>query len=222
MLISQRWRSSTALFLALGITSTTALPLVLAIPATALAEPILIGQRFPQSERVRVPEGTRIPVELEEAEKIVVTPDETAPVTLTVASDVRTTSGTILIPAGSKIEGNLTPTDDGTQFVAEELIIRNSNQRLPIDAISQVITDRETIDKGTNVEAILKGAAIGGAASAIIAEIFGAIDLTEVLGGTGLGALAGLLLGGRKKAEVIVVYPETDLDLTLQSDLVLR
>ncbi|HEY9598783.1 MAG TPA: hypothetical protein V6D33_14055 [Cyanophyceae cyanobacterium] len=222
MLISQRWRSSTALFLALGITSTTALPAVLAVPAIALAKPTLIGQRFPQSQRVRVPEGTRIPVELENAEKIVVTPEETAPVTLIVASDIRSTSGTILIPAGSKIEGKLTPTDGGTQFIAEELIIKNSNQRLPIDATSQVITEKETIDKGTNVGEILKGAAIGGAAAAIIAEIFGSIDLDEVLGGAGLGALAGLLLGGRKKAEVIVVYPETDLDLTLQSDLVLR
>lgn len=222
MLISQRWQSSTALLLALGITSTTALPMFLAVPATALVEPTLIAQRFPQSERVTVRAGTIIPVELEDAEKIVVTPDETAPVTLTVASNVRTASGTILIPAGSKIEGNLQPTDDGTQFVAEELIIRNSNRRLPIDATSRVITQRETIGRGTNVGEIVKGAAIGGAAAAIISEIFGSIDLDEVLGGAGVGAIAGLLLGGRKKADVFVIYPETDLDLTLQSNLILR
>ncbi len=221
MLISSGWQSKTALLMALGMTSLAAVPALMAAPATASVKPYLVGQLFSQSERVAIPAGTVIPVELEKAEKIVVTPEETAPVTLLVAADIRSNAGTVLIPQGSKIEGELRPVSGGTQFVAKALTLRNSDQRLPIRATSKVITEREIIKKGTDVGQILKGAAIGAAASAILAEIFGSIDFKEVLGGAGLGAIAGLLLGGRKEAEVIVVHPEEDLSLTLQSDLVL-
>jgi hypothetical protein len=221
MFISSGWQSKTALLMALGMTSLAAVPALMAAPATASVKPYLVGQLFSQSERVAIPAGTVIPVELENAQKIVVTPEETAPVTLLVATDIRSDTGTVLIPQGSKIEGELRPVSDGTQFVAKALTLRNSNQRLPMRATSKVITKKETIKKGTDVGQILKGAAIGAAASAVLAEIFGDIDFKEVLGGAGLGALAGLLLGGRKQAEVIVVNPEEDLSLTLQSDLVL-
>ncbi|AFZ20069.1 hypothetical protein [Allocoleopsis franciscana] len=220
MFISSGWQSKTALIMAFGMTSLAAIPALIAAPATAVVEPYIVGQTFP-SERVTIPAGTVIPVELEKAEKIVVTPDETAPVTLLVATDIRTDTGTILIPEGSKIEGELRPVSTGTQFVAKALTLNNSNRRLPIGATSQVITEREIIKKGTDVGQILKGAAIGAAASAVLAEIFGSINVPEVLGGAGLGAIAGLLLGGNRQAEVIVVNPEEDLSLTLQSDLVL-
>lgn len=220
MFISSGWQSKTALLMAFSMTSLAAIPALIAAPATAVVEPYIVGQTFP-SERVTIPAGTVIPVELEKAEKIVVTPDETAPVTLLVASDIRTDTGTMLIPAGSKIEGELRPVSAGTQFVANALTLHNSDRRLPIRATSQVITEREIIKKGTDVGQILKGAAIGAAASAVLAEIFGSIDFKEVVGGAGIGAIAGLLLGGRRQAEVIVVNPEEDLSLTLQSDLVL-
>ncbi len=218
MLISHRWQSKGALLLALGTTSTAAFPLLIAAPATAGSKPYISGQLFSQSSPISVSAGTVIPVNFDK-EKIVVTPDETAPVTLTVATDIRSSEGTILIPAGSQIKGNLQPAKGGTQFVAQELTIKNSNQRLPIRATSKVITRRETIEKGRNTGNILKGAAIGAAAAAILADILGGIDLGEVLGGAGVGAIAGLLLGSRNKAEVVVVNPETDLDLTLRSDL---
>ena len=206
--------------MALGMTSVAVSPLLMMSPATAVVEPYVVGQVSP-SERVAIPAGTVIPVKLDKAEKIVVTPDETAPVTLLVASTIRSSAGTILIPEGSKIDGELRPVSAGTQFVAKTLTLRNSNQRLPIRATSRVITERETIDKGTDVSNILKGAAVGGAAAAVLSAIFDDVDIGKVLGGAGIGALAGLLLGGRNKAEVVVIRPETDLALTLQSDLLL-
>lgn len=220
MLISSGWQSRTALFIALGMTSVAVSPLLMMSPATAVVEPYVVGQAS-GSERVAIPAGTVIPVKLEKAEKIVVTPDETAPVTLLVASTIRSSAGTILIPEGSKIDGELRPVSAGTQFVAKTLTLRNSNQQLPIRATSRVITERETIDKGTDVSSILKGAAVGGAAAAVLSAIFDDVDIGKVLGGAGIGALAGLLLGGRNKAEVVVIRPETDLALTLQSDLLL-
>lgn len=218
MFTSSGWQSKIALLITLGMTSTVAAPILMAAPALAGSKTNVIGQLFSQSEQLIIPAGTEIPVEYDEAEKIVVTPNEEVPVTLTVAANIRSSSGALLIPMNSKIIGNLQPAGVGTQFVAEELRFANSNRRVPIQATSQVFTDRETIKEGSDATRILKGAAIGAAASAVIAEVFGGIDVGEVLGGAGLGALAGLLLGGGKEeVEVIVVRPE-DLNLTLQSD----
>jgi hypothetical protein len=222
MLISHRWRSKTALLIALGMTSMTAFPILTMASATALPKPYSIAQLFSQSQQVVVPAGTVIPVKYDEADKIVVAPDDKTPVTLTVAANIRSASGTILLREGTQIKGELRPAEGGTQFVAQELIFRNTNRRLPIDATSRTITERETIKKGANVSSILTGAAVGAGAAAALSEIFGDIDAIKVIGGAGAGALAGLLLGGRRQTEVIVVRPNTDLDLTLQSDLVLR
>jgi DNA-binding transcriptional regulator LsrR (DeoR family) len=88
--------------------------------------------------------------------------------------------------------------------------------------VSDVITDTEIITEESDPD-ILRGAAIGAAAAAVLSEIFGDIDFIEVIAGAGLGALAAVLLGGRKEeVEVVVVYPESDLDLTLQSDFALE
>lgn len=55
-------------------------------------------------------------------------------------------------------------------------------------------------------------------------EIFGGVNLGEVLAGAGVGAIASSVFGGKKdkEVEVVVVRPERDLALTLESDLVLR
>lgn len=218
MSIYSRWQSRTALLIALGITSTAAVPIVISAPAMASKDPYVVGQRLPRSSRLLVPAGTTIPVRYDQAERIIVTPDETSPVTLTVAEDIRSNNGIIVIPAGSQIEGELQPTEGGTQFVSGDLILTNTEQRLPINATSTVITETETITEKSNPD-ILKGAAIGAAAGAVIGEIFGGIDLGEVLGGAGVGAIASVLLRGEKEVEVVNIDPETDLNLTLQSDL---
>jgi len=219
MLISNRWQSKTALLMALGMTSTAAVPLVISVPAVADSPPYpyVVGQ-FSQSSRVLLPAGSRIPVRYDEAERIIVTPRETASVTLTVADNIRY-RGTTVIPAGSRIEGELRPASGGTQFFAKELIYRNG-RRLPINARSQVITDTETITKGSDRN-ILRGAAIGAAAAAVLSEIFGNINLGTVLTGAGVGVLGELLLNrGRREVEVVVVDADTDLNLTLQKDLI--
>lgn len=222
MLISHHWQSRTALLMALAMTSAATAPILISAPAMAGFEPYVVGQLFPQqSSQVAIPADTTIPIRYDKAERIIVTPDETAPVTLTVAADIRSRDGRLLIPAGSQVEGELRPAEGGTQFFAQQLILRNSNQRLPIDATSQVITETETLNKKSSPN-ILRGAAIGAAAAAVVSEIFGDIDLGEVLAGAGVGTLAELLLRGRRKeAEVSVIEPETDLDLTLQDELVL-
>jgi hypothetical protein len=191
------------------------------------ARPVVVAQLFSQPAQVTIPAGSMVPVSYDEAEKIVVLPDETAPVTLMVAADMTSERGTVLIPQGSGIEGELRPVyaedDDedpvGTQFFAETLVFPSGVQQ-PIDAVSDVLTETETITRRSDPD-ILRGAAIGAAAAAVLSEVLGDIDFIEVLAGAGLGALASVLLRGREEVDVVVIYPETDLDLTLQSDFIL-
>ena len=217
MITSQKMRSTTAAILALVITVGTSAPLVVATPAEA--------QQLSQFDSIRIPSGSVIPVSYEK-DKIVVTPDETTPLTLTVARDIRTAQGRVLIPAGSQIVGQLQPVrrgnQKGTQFVARELIL-SSRQRYRIDGNSEIITRTEKVQKGASGGSVAQGAALGAAAAAALAGITGdkAIATEEVLGGAGIGALAGALLG-RRSVDVIVIRPQADLAIRLRSDLVLR
>jgi hypothetical protein len=221
MFITKLLQSRTALLMALGITSTAVVPVLSPAPAIANTNPYVIGQGYRRYSTSSIPAGTRIPVRYDEAEKIVVTPGETTDVTLTVAQNIRANDGKIVIPAGSKIEGELQPADrvEGTRFVAQELILRNSDRSIPIDATSRTVTRVETVTKRSNPD-FLKGAAVGAAAGAVLGEIFGKIDFIEVLGGAGVGVLGALLTRGSEEVEVAVVYPERDLDLTLRDNLV--
>lgn len=211
------WQSGTAALMTLAIATGTTASLVPTAPASAQ----LFPQQRTQSTQITIPTGTSIPVRYQQAEKIVVTPDETMPLTLTVAANIVNRTGSVLIPAGSQIVGQLQPADRGSQFVATELV-NYQGTRQPIDATSRVINTTQ-VSQGANAGNILKGAAAGSAAAAVIAGISGnkSISAGEVLLGTGTGALGGLILG-RKKADVVVINPNTDLDVTLRSSLPLR
>lgn len=201
-----------ASLMALGICSAGFAPLFSEAPVQA--------QSFPQSERIDLSSGTIIPAAYVGAERIILEPDETLPVTLTVTEPVYNSRGTVLIPEGSRVAGQLEPSGDGTQFIANTLILTNRERR-DINATSEVLTQREEIRKGNN-DRIWQGALVGGAAAGIISEIFGEASVLEVLGGAGAGAVGGWLLGRREKAEVIVIDAQQDLALTLDSTLALR
>lgn len=218
---------TTSVLIALVMSVSTVAPIFSPTPASAQLFPTRDRERpLNFSRRVVIPQGTEIPVKYDKAEKILVTKDETVPLTLKVAANIRNRRGDILIPYNSEIVGEIQPADEGSQFIAEKILIRDprANRRRTteqsIDASSDIITTTETVEKGTDVGSILKGAAIGGAAAAVLAAITGdkAIATEEVLGGAGLGALAGWIFGG-KKAELISIDPNSDLTLTLDSDL---
>jgi hypothetical protein len=212
----QPWQSRTAALMALAITTSAAAPLIMTAPASA--------QLFPQSpspgrlNQTTIRAGSSIPVRYDEAKKIVVSPNESMALTLKVAANVTNRSGSILIPAGSLIEGELQPANGGSRFVARELVTYQG-RRQPIDATSDVIKTTQ-VSRGTNTGSILKGAVIGAAAGAALGGLTGnrRISAGEVLLGTGAGAAGGAVLG-RKKADVVVIDPNTDLDLRLQSSL---
>lgn len=177
---------------------------------------------FPQySQAVNLAAGSLIPVIYEGADKILVTKDESLAITVKVYRNVTNGYGEVVIPAGSQIRGEIQPARGGSAFVAETLILPN-NLEVPLIASSEVITRTETIDKGKNTDAIWQGALAGAAAATIIAGVTGdtAIATEEVLGGAGVGALAGFLFGGNDKKELVSIDTQRDLDLILEADLV--
>lgn len=221
MISLRRWQSGTAFVVALGMTSSTIAPLTIPAAATASPAPYTVAQLFPTSpsRRVTIPTGTRIPVQYSNAEKVVVLPTETVPLTLTVARNIRSSSGALLIPAGSQIRGNLKPAQGGSQFVADQLVFTDGT-RSYLNAESKVVTTSQEVRPGVDLNSVLKGAAIGGGAAAAISGVTGnrRITVGKVLAGAGVGALGGLIFG-KRRADVIVVNPNSDLELTLNSSL---
>jgi hypothetical protein len=222
-----RLQSRTATLLTVLITSTAVAPLLTTVPVFAQSN-------FPQRERLNrerlnlvVPSGTSIPVRYDK-EKIVVMPDETMSVTLIVAADVTSSEGKVVIPQGSQISGELQPVSGGSQFVAKEITLfrrRVDEQSKPfsISGRSNVVRRIEEVQKGASTTSILTGAAVGSGAAAALAAITGdrAIATEEILGGAGLGALGGLFLN-RQKVDAVVIYPERDLTVRLNSQFTLR
>ena len=188
---------------------------------TAIKSPYIVAQQPTTPSVFTIPGGTTIPVKYDQAKRILVTKEETAPLTLTVAQNVVNREGAVLIPSGSQVVGELRPTEEGSQFVAKELV-STTGQRYQFNATSEVITKTEQIRKGTNVGSVVKDTALGAAAAAGISAVTGdrAIATEEVLGGAGIGALIGLFLG-RNKVDLVAIDPNTDLQLTLGSALTL-
>ncbi|MGG6270725.1 hypothetical protein ACQ4M3_39400 [Leptolyngbya sp. AN03gr2] len=171
-------------------------------------------------QEVLLPRGTRIRVE-HDKEKLFVAPSGRLPLTLIVRDDV-VRSNRLVIPAGSRIEGELRPAADGSRFVAQTLVFRNG-QRYAIEARSNVVTRRETVRQNPKLGRVLTGAGIGAVASAILAGITGdrKIDALEVLGGAAIGSAGSYALSNRQ-TEMISIRPNEDLTLELRSDLAFR
>lgn len=164
--------------------------------------------------------GTRIPVIYEDAKKILVTKDETLPITVKVTKNIINDTRKIIIPVGSQVVGEIQPAGKGSRFVAQYLILPDQSE-VSLVAYSSVITRTEVIETGKNTDAIWQGALAGSAAATIIAGVTGdkAIATEEVLGGAGFGALAGFLFGGNNTQELISINTRQDLNLTLRADL---
>lgn len=218
-----RWKTGTAALMAMAMTTGAIAPMFVSAPASA--QSIFRGQTQTQTQTgtVSIPAGVTLPVTYDK-DKIVVTPDETAPIKLKVARNIVDRAGNVLIPEGSQIDGQLQPITrngvKGTYFVAQELLLPNGN-RQSINATSQIITRKETISKGAKTGTILQDAAIGAGAASVISLLTGnrRIETLEPILGAGAGAAASVLLR-RNKAEVLVVEPQRgDLNLVLRSNL---
>ena len=194
------------------IAAATEKRLVVNYPNTKFLNPRGIAAR---ADVATIPEGTVLPVKYDIAEKIMVTKDETAPLTLTISQNVITDTGSLVIPAGSQVLGKLQPAEGGSQFVAQKLTLTNGKE-YNVNATSGIITKTETIKKGTNTKGIIKNTALGAGAAAAVAAVTGdrAVATEEVLGGAAIGAITGIFFN-KKKVDLIVIDPDTDLEMTI-------
>ena len=211
-----------AIALLMGVTAIS--PFYNFKPANAQLLPSPSQNNSPVNTSVTIPAGTRIPMQCENGERILVSPEETLPITLRTAATIRDSNRNVLVTAGSEVNGEIRPVRAGSQFIAREIII--NGQRYPFNATSRVVTRTETIREGASVGEILGGTVAGTGAAAIIAGVTGdrRIDALEVLAGAAVGTLAGWglpeagIIGGGE-ATVIAIEPRQDFVLTLQSNL---
>ena len=112
----------------------------------------------------------------------------------------------ITIPAGATIVGRYEPAPGGLRYVANAVVFGDRSYR--ISAVSETIEDVKD-PRDTSAGAIAEDAAIGAAGGAIIGEIFGGIDVEEIIGGAVAGGVAGNVTAER----VVVIEPEQSITL---------
>ncbi len=232
MLNLKKLQASTALALSLGMSTVAIAPLTFVGSASAQSPRIFRGGGSTNSidrggynygGQVSIPRGDRLRVKFlddkrEEKEKVLVGTNERLPITLTIARDLAQYNGRYLIPEGTKIEGEFQPVEGGTRFVAKKIVFKDGTQS-DLYASSNVVARVETVRRGVSTDALIKGAAIGSGAAAVISGVTGnkKITLGKVLIGTAAGTLGGLILG-RNNSQVYSVSVK-DLDLRLDQAL---
>ncbi|MEH2379508.1 MAG: conjugal transfer protein TrbI [Nostoc sp.] len=224
-----QWKFGTSALMAMAVTTSVISPLLGLAPANAQYR---IGQdRIGQYGNATIPSGVTFPVTYEK-ETITIAPGETKSLTLRIANNIIDRNRNVLIPAGTKVIGQLESVDlnsdsrdtdenkgKGVRFVAQELEFSNG-QRQPINATSRTYTTTEKVTQGPSTGQVLTDAAIGGGAGLLGSLITGnhRIDDLKPVIGAGAGAGASILLR-KKQVNAFVLRPGQDLKLTLNSNL---
>ncbi|MFN5514724.1 MAG: hypothetical protein ACK5CA_08230 [Cyanobacteriota bacterium] len=175
-----------------------------------------------------LPAGTWIPLADPSGQSLEVQKGQSLSLTLQTAAPIRDGQGRVLIPRGSEVLGQLRPTSNGVQFVAQQIYLPNG-QWAPLNATSRELTDFSQTTPKASAADVVKGTLAGAGAATVLAGVTGdrRIEALEVLGGAAFGALAGWglpaagIIGGDSKG-VLTIDPARDLTLTLQSPLTLN
>lgn len=222
MLTLKQAKNRAVLMMAVALPIATTAPMIAAGNVLAQSSPrtVQVAQARPSLfNRIRISAGAVIPVGTEKGDKITIKPGETKQYTLIIPQNLRSGNGDLLVPAGSKVEGEFRPAGEGTQFVAKTLVMTDG-RRYEMDANSQIVNRREKVRQGLSTRSVWQGAAGGAAAAAILGVLTGdkKVSLGEVLIGGAVGAAGGAAIG-KKEEEVIAVMPNQDLSLRLNDAL---
>ena len=169
-----------------------------------------------QNPQLRVMKGTKIPVTYLASDKVVVTPNETINLTLEVANDIQNSENKVLIPKGSKIEGQLVPRYSGskflgTQFVAQRLIVNNQSYT-NLNATSNLVTGEKPSDVNNST---VQNTSATSAAQTILGTILGrSVNVESIL----TGRTTTPQTTQDTVDTLVIIDPETDLPLTFGSD----
>jgi hypothetical protein len=164
--------------------------------------------------RGQVDEGTTISTKAASRDRIVLEKNETLPLTLYVDRDIRDDGNRgVVIPRESRIEGRLKPRDGGVYFEADDLILRNG-RRYGLEAESDIIYPDRRSDRSS-----AGNARITDAARAILRSVLGGSNSGDVFSRSDRDIFSR---SRSRRDDVVVVYPDQDLDLRLTSDLRIR
>jgi hypothetical protein len=194
-------------------------------PSRSDVFPNRYNQTAPNGTVASIPAGTTLPVISDTTNTIKIAKGESQDLTLRINANLRQSNGTVLIPAGSSVSGRLQATEQGVQFVAQQVTLPNG-QSVPLNATSRMLVGYDTEQTGASTADIVLGTLAGAGTATLIAGTTGDrhINALEVLGGAAAGALAGWglpsagIIGGGTR-EVMTLDPNQDLTLTLQAPL---
>ncbi|MGH7664574.1 MAG: YMGG-like glycine zipper-containing protein [Gemmatimonadaceae bacterium] len=117
--------------------------------------------------------------------------------TATVASDVRTRDGGLVVPAGAMVYGKVTGLDDSDQ-VGDDAYIRLDFDRIAFNGESYPfeaqVKATELESQGDTRQETLQKAGIGAAAGAVLGAVVGDVELDDILIGAAVGAAAGTII----------------------------
>jgi hypothetical protein len=164
-----------------------------------------------RSYDLRLSEGTTIPTRVSRQGRIVLRRGEQYSLRLITDKDLYSDrSDRIVIPRGSVIDGVLVPYRRGYRFESQRVTIRNGDQK-DIWAVSDVIDSKDRYIR-SNDDSILSPAA-----SILLRTIIGRSITPD---SDRIGDIFDR--DSRARRDLIVIYPDRDLDLRLSRDFVLR
>ncbi|NJL85306.1 MAG: hypothetical protein HC886_03975 [Leptolyngbyaceae cyanobacterium SM1_1_3] len=153
---------------------------------------------------LRLKTSAQINVILPQPETLYLTRDEVNEYSLRL-QNAATVNG-VSLPAGSVVRGEFRPVEGGLQYVATG--IEANNRFYSLNAESATLHDVKD-PRQTSAGSVLTDAAIGATGGYVLGEIFGSVDLIEVLG----GAATGVVVGNTTAQRVVVVKPDQPIVL---------
>lgn len=191
-----------SLTLAVGIWSLTAMgsPRVEAQPS----QPFNLGT-------VEIQQGTVLPVTSStSAQAQYFASDSVAPLTVVVSQAVFDANGDLLLPAGSRIYGQMQPAPGGVEFIANSLVVEG--RHYSIVARSPILHDVKDPRQYAS-GAILGDATLGAMAGVLFGAATGGLGAANVLG----GAAAGVVTGNVTANRTVVLQPGEIFQLILDA-----
>jgi len=180
-----------------------------------LASPPAEAQTLFELGAYRLDQGTLIPVgSLSSEGPQYFYPDTLYPLEVAVTQNIFDSQGRLVIPAGSRVFGQMEPAAGGSRFVATSIVV--GGRTYSLRASSSVLPD-EKDPRHSTAEAIAQDAAIGAAAGVVLGALTGNLSLGNVLG----GAVAGGVVGNVTAPQVVVLRPGQSFYLTLEAPLAL-
>lgn len=118
--------------------------------------------------------------------------------TATVTNAVHAQNGTLVVPAGAKIEGRVTALDDSDN-ATEPALIRLDFDRITFNGRSHpfeasIVKSSPVESGGTSSSERTRNIVIGGTAGAVLGAVLGDGDLDKIVIGGALGAAAGSIV----------------------------